>query len=132
MKTKLTTQPQAIRYFIEKMDIEMIDAFLDDDKTYHNLSKSLFLSKLQIGFEKFKSFGDTQLISDKGNCESCDKTKTGFVFIGNNSKNYMSLLFTTADDRIIDLYECINFKNKNSNLNLKWRVFIVKELILPL
>ncbi len=42
----ISNQTQAIQYFIEKMDIEMVDAFLDNDKTYqdfekHNLSNTM-------------------------------------------------------------------------------------------
>lgn len=32
-KTKISNQPQAIQHFIEKMDIEMVDAFLDKEKS---------------------------------------------------------------------------------------------------
>ena len=32
----ISNQTQAIQHFIEKMDIEMVDAFLDNDKTYQD------------------------------------------------------------------------------------------------
>ena len=35
-ETKISNQTQAIQHFIEKMDIEMVDAFLDNDKTYQD------------------------------------------------------------------------------------------------
>lgn len=46
-KTKISNQTQAIQHFIEKMDIEMVDAFLDNNKTYQDFEKYLFISKLQ-------------------------------------------------------------------------------------
>ncbi len=52
-QTKISNQTQAIQYFIKKMDIEMVDAFLDNDKTYQDFEKYLFISKLQQGFAMF-------------------------------------------------------------------------------
>ncbi len=131
IETKISNQTQAIQHFIEKMDIEMVDAFLDNDKTYQDFEKYLFISKLQKAFETFTDLGDTHLIAVEGRCNSCDKTKTGFTFIGNNSKNYMSIVFDTADNKINDLYECSDFKNKQTNLILKERIYIDNELTLP-
>ncbi len=130
-ENKISNQVQAIQHFIEKMDIEMIDAFLDNDKTYQDFKKNLFINKLQQAFAKFADLGDTQLFSVQGNCNNCDKTKTGFTFIGNNSNNYMSIIFDTADSKINDLYECSDFKNQQTNLNLKERIYIDNELPFP-
>lgn len=130
-KNKISTQPQAIRHFIEKMDIEMIDAFLDNDKTYQDFKKEVFISRLQQAFEEFKSFGDTHLNSIEGSCNRCDKTKTGFTFIGNNSNNYMDIIFDTTDNKIEDLYQCVEFK-KCANLKCNNNVYIDELRFLPL
>lgn len=130
-ETKISNQTQAIQYFIEKMDIEMVDTFLDNDKTYQDFEKYLFISKLQQAFATFADLGDTHLFSVEGSCNSCDKTKTGYTFIGNISHNYMSIIFDTADNKINDLYECSDFKNKQANLNLNERIYIDKELTFP-
>jgi len=130
-ETKISNQTQAIQYFIEKMDIEMVDTFLDNDKTYQDFEKYLFISKLQQAFATFAVLGDTHLFSVEGSCNSCNKTKTGYTFIGNNSNNYMSIIFDTTDNKINDLYECSDFKNKQTNLNLKERIYIDNELTLP-
>lgn len=82
-KIKLSNQVEAIKYFIQKMDIEMIDAFLDKNKTYQDFEKSIFIDKLQVAFEEFKERGDTFLISIEGRCNGCDISKTGFSFVGN-------------------------------------------------
>ena len=131
IETKISNQTQAIQNFIEKMDIEMVDAFLDSERTYQDFEKYLFISKLQQAFETFADFGDTNLFAVDGSCNSCDKTKTGFSFIGNISKNYISIVFDTADIKINDLYECTDFENNQTNLNLKERIYIDNELTLP-
>jgi hypothetical protein len=128
-ETKISNQIQAIQHFIEKMDIEMVDAFLDNDKTYQDFEKYLFISKLHKAFATFADLGDTYLITVEGRCNSCDKTKRGYTFIGNNSNNYMNIIFNTADNKINDLYECRDFKNKQTNLNLKDRIYI--DVTLP-
>ena len=128
-ETKISNQIQAIQHFIEKMDIEMVEAFLDNDKTYQDFEKYLFISKLQQAFATFADLGDTYLVAVEGRCNSCDKTKTGYTFIGNNSNNYMNIIFNTADNKINDLYECRDFKNKQTNLNLKDRIYI--DVTLP-
>jgi len=82
-ETKISNQIQAIQHFIEKMDIEMVDAFLYSDKTYQDFEKYLFISKLQLAFATFADLGDTHLFLVEGNFNSCDKTKTGYTFISN-------------------------------------------------
>ena len=130
-ENKISNQAQAIQHFIEKMDIEMVDAFLDNDKTYQDFNKKLFISKLQQAFTMFADLGDTNLLAIEGRCNTCDKTKNGYTFIGNNSNNYMSIIFDTTDNKINDLYECSDFKNKQTNLNLKERIYIDNDLTFP-
>jgi len=130
-ETKITNQAEAIRYFIEQMDIEMINAFLDSDKTYQDFEKYMFISKLQKAFDTFTDCGDTYLFSTEGSCNSCYKNKTGFTFIGNNSSNYMSIIFDIKNSRIDDLFECTDFKNKEIQLNLKKRIYIDYYSSLP-
>jgi hypothetical protein len=117
-QTKISTQAEAIKHFMEKMDIEMIDAFLDEDRTYQDNTKHYFLSSLKDGFGKFTDKGDTHLIALKGKCDICDKTKTGFTFLGNNSNKHMSVIFEIKKNRVTDLYECTSFKNSQTEINL--------------
>ncbi len=131
-ETIISNQTQAIQHFIEKLDIEMVDAFLDNDKTYQDFEKYLFICKLQQAFATFTDLGDTHLFAVAGSCNSCDKNKTGYTFIGNKSNNYMSIIFDTSENKINDLYECSDFKCKQSNLKLKARIYIDNELIMPL
>lgn len=106
------------------MDLEMINAFLDNHKTYQNLEKHMFISKLQKAFEKFYELGDSFLTAVEGNCTVCDKTRTGFTFIGDLSRNYMSIIFIVKEDRVADLFECSSFKNKQSGLKLNERIML--------
>lgn len=48
------------------MDIEMIEVFLDSKKTYQDMEKSKFLSRLVRVFQLFKEAGDSHLIAYQG------------------------------------------------------------------
>ncbi|MBM3418585.1 MAG: hypothetical protein FJY17_06675, partial [Bacteroidetes bacterium] len=94
MKTKtLTTKREALVHFFQLMDIEMIALLLNDAPTYQDFPKEVFIEKLSRTFDEFKEKGDTFLNAIQGACSICDKSKNGFMFIGNSSKQYMSIIF---------------------------------------
>jgi len=124
MNNNLTTQRDAIKYFIEKMDIEMIDIILSNENTYQDLPKDTFIQKLSSAFNEFKKHGDDFLESYSGHCNDCFVDKTGYIFIGNNSNNYMSILFDDVEGEIKDLAECSDFKTNNPHLKLNERVYV--------
>jgi hypothetical protein len=127
LNKKITTQIDAIKHFIEQMDIEMIDSILDNNLKYQKFEKSVFISKLSNVFNSFIELGDSYLLSFECICNSCDKSKTGYTFVGNLSKNYLSIIFDSKDQKITDLYECNYFINKTIDLNLGDQIFIDDE-----
>ena len=124
LETKLNTQEEAIRFFIEKLDIEMIDAFLDDCKTYQDMQKRIFIAKLNRVFEKFKETGDTYLASYSGSCTSCYKGKKGYTFVGNNSGNYLSIIIDSEKGVVNDMFECSSFANERIDIKLGVKFYI--------
>jgi hypothetical protein len=109
---KLTprNQYEAVIYFMAHLDIEMVSSFLDDEKTYQDFPKYLFVSKLIKAFEKFEKSGDRVLSLHKGGCAGCSKGCRGFTFLGKQG-DYMDILFLMDGDEIKDIYECSNFVN---------------------
>lgn len=105
----IETQEELIIHFFQTMDIEMIEGILDNDLIFQGLEKSIFISKLQVVFDKFKSAGDTFLNIHPGVCDNCCKGYKGFSFIGNHSNNFIDILFET-DNGKIGLTECLFFK----------------------
>ena len=120
----LRTKANAVRYFIQTMDIEMLYFILDDEITYQDFSKNEFLLKLEHVFEDLKTHGDTFLNAIEGRCGQCSKDKTGFLFVGNNSRRYMNLLFDQSNGEIKDLYECSSFRTSFDSDNFTERLFI--------
>jgi hypothetical protein len=120
----LRKQADAVRYFIQTMDIEMLYFILDEEKSYQDFTRNEFLFRLEQVINDFKSAGDTFLNAIEGRCNKCFKNKTGFLFVGNNSKNYMNLLFDVDNNKITDLFECTNFKTNFDSSNFSKRFWI--------
>lgn len=125
-RKKLSTQVEAIIHFLSLMDAQMIDSFLDDDHTYQDFPKNIFLHKLQLAFDQFQRAGDTFLNAHNGVCNGCKKGCKGISFVGNISRNYLDILIESKDDRVTDLYECADFVNDDEFVIKKERVYINK------
>lgn len=109
----LGNHEEAILYFIAKMDIEMIDDLLDNDRLFQDLPKWQFINRLGNFFDRFRQADDTHLLIFPGNCsgKSCDNYKrSGYGFYGNESKNYFNLIVeTNEENHILNLFECYVF-----------------------
>ena len=95
------------------MDLGMLELLLDENRTYQDASKEIFLEKVEGAFEEFMSNGDTYLTPAKGKCDStaCNNDGcSGFAFIGNNSNKGLPLIFEDHDNDYSDIYFCTVFK----------------------
>jgi hypothetical protein len=77
MKNALKTQEEALIYFLELLDIDMIDTLLDNNRTYQDMEKNEFIRKLDYVIDDFLQVGDTKLIQRS---EICDAVKYHFKF----------------------------------------------------
>ena len=109
----MKTHYQAIVDFFSKMDIEMLDTFLDKEQ-YQDMPKRKFLTLLSNAFEIMKKSGDTQLETYSGACNGCAENKgcTGFSFVGNKTGNYLNMVVKSKNDRVVDIFECSSFKSE--------------------
>ena len=125
----LKTQAGAVIYFLQKIDIEMINEILDDNRTYQDFEKYIFIHKLGNALNEFIAAGDTFLNCYSGFCnaEICNFKCSGFSFIGNNSKNYLDLIIDIKDGVVQDIYECSIFKNYLLGIEKNRRVEIDKS-----
>lgn len=113
LKPRLKTQFDAVLYFFQRMDIEMLTMILDDDREYQDLEKKVFLKKLAIAFEDFQAHGNTFLNIYNGKCVGCNCSEqkySGISFLGNKSNHYMNVLFEIENDKILDIFECADFE----------------------
>jgi hypothetical protein len=116
---------QLVRKCIQEMNIEALYYLLDVERTYQDWQRNEFILKLEYVMRQFKADGDTYLNAVQGSCGgSCSKGQNGYLFIGNNSKNYMNLLFVEEELQLTDLYECSLFRVNFDNLELRKRHYI--------
>ncbi|MEM0541843.1 hypothetical protein WFZ85_04400 [Flavobacterium sp. j3] len=107
-----------------RLDIEMFKEFYIYTEDYKQ-SKRLFLLKdMAIAFNKFIEQGDTSLKPNLGICNRCNKGCYGHILVGNNSKNYMNLLFENDVDKIIGVAECADLKTANKIEGLNKRIYL--------
>lgn len=103
------THKETILKYISKMDTEMLSMVLNETRSYQDVTKDIFVSKLDEAFQKFKSKGDTELIPSPGKCgsEECsNQGRRGYSFFGNVSNDYLSLIFEEEDGDVTDIYSC--------------------------
>ena len=114
----ITTQAEAILYFLQRLDISMISCILEDIYTYQNFEKSLFVKKLSVALDEFIDAGDTYLNRYNGFCNSktCNHKCKGFSFVGNISGNYFDLIIDINNGVVEDIYECFSFKCENKGI----------------
>jgi hypothetical protein len=115
-----------VLYHIQRFDIEMVAELLQDNITYMDYDKDVFIDKLNAALNVFKQKGDTYLDRMSGHCSSkkCNYKKSGFSFIGNKSNLYLDLIFEIENDLISDIFECNDFKCSQMCFDRKLRVTI--------
>lgn len=111
---------------ISHMDIDSINALLDDQLTYQDLPKYMFIHKLLKAFDTFKKADTDYLNAYPGICNGCDKGCPGTSFVGNNGEQHMDILIKGNDDNITDVYECSGLLLDNKTIKRGERVYIDK------
>lgn len=115
----LKTQVDAVLYFLQRLDIDMVSRVLEDKRTYQNFAKPLFIKKLEDALNEFIEAGDTYLNRYNGSCnsKSCNYKCKGYSFVGNQSENYFDLIIDSKDGVALDIYECFSLKCDNQDIN---------------
>lgn len=106
---KPSTQLEAFLFYMEKMDVEMIDLILDDDKTYEDVSKSDFISMLDMAISYIKVNGGEQLVAYAGFCDSnnCPNAcKSAYSFVSKKTMQRIDLVTEVKAGKILDIYTC--------------------------
>ena len=124
LNTKTIELEKVIVEATKRIDIEMFKEFSVHVEDFKNNKKQYFINDLAIAFTKLKESGDTFLQPEFGNCGSCNKGCTGYLFIGNRSRNYINLIFQIDGSEILDMGECCDFKPINKVQNLNQRIYI--------
>jgi hypothetical protein len=107
----------------------MVNSVLEDNRTYQDFEKPVFIRKLDYALEEFIQAGDTFLHRHNGFCnsENCHYKCKGFTFIGNNSGHYFDLIIDINDGVVQDIYECTEFKCFETSLSKNKHIEIDKS-----
>ena len=125
-KGSLHTQADAVIYFFQRLDIDMVSDILEDNRTYQDFVKPLFIHKLGNAFDEFRKAGDIFLQCHSGFCNSnlCNYKCSGFSFTGNFSGNYLDMIIEIKDGIVQDMYECSEFKMQQKGIKKNKRVVL--------
>ena len=125
-KGSLNTQTDAVIYFFQRLDIDMVSDILEDNRTYQDFEKPLFIHKLGNAFDEFVKAGDTFLQCHTGFCNSklCNYKCNGLSFTGNFSGNYLDMIIETKDGVVQDMYECSEFKMQVNGITKNERIVL--------
>ncbi len=113
---------QLIINAIKEMDIKKLELLLDNNRSYMDVPKALFLEKLKQQFDYSKqievfSFDKVLL----GICNSCNKGCDAYTFLTKDN-NALDLFFEEKDGQVSDIYLCKNLKNEK-NILPKYKMY---------
>ena len=120
----LISSVQSFKNHVGNMDFEILRLLMDENINYQDLPRDRFFELLKATFNTFKNHGDTELIPHKGCCGECKKGCVGISFVGNNSHNYLDIIFETEDNEISELSECSQFIMYDKSVKKNNRVYI--------
>ena len=105
------TTKQTIIEAIKEMDISLLEVVLEDDRSYMDVPKDIFIAKLKDEFVKLKGEGFHKFHRVvEGRCGTCETSCRGYSFITMDCQ-YMDMLFEEKDGQITDLYTCSDFRH---------------------
>lgn len=113
------TEKQQILEAFKSLDFDTLQNLLDDNKSYMEVSKDLFLSTLKEkidGYENLKSYENVV----EGICNHCNKGCKAYMFKAENFPS-LPLYFEEKDGKIIDIYLCNSLKYDNSDKD-NWNI----------
>lgn len=115
MKSK---KEQIITAF-ENLDADALEKLLDDNITYQDVPKKLFVDRYREYFQNF--IEDEEVICDfkayPGKCNGCSKGIKGYSFVNSQDTCYAELLFIEGDDDFLDIYSCSDFDSTNLEIS---------------
>ena len=95
-----------IWYAIMSMDIIAVYTVLNDNLDFGNLTKTQFVKKLDIKFEKHKQIEDEELYLDLIACHKKHQGEIICEFVGTNSGINLGIYFEINNNELIGLHFC--------------------------
>lgn len=104
----MTLKSQIIEAF-RLLDFHSLNNLLDDNKSYMDVSKNIFLSKLEEEVKRFPKLSSFNQVVE-GTCGSCNKGCPAYRFISSKGE-FLDLFIEEIDNgEVADIYVCTNLK----------------------
>ncbi len=81
----------------------------------HHFTIKVFVKRMSEMFERFREYGDTMLLANEGSCsnKTCNYKCPGIMLIGNNSRNFVSVVFEESNFLLREITHCHDFRTKD-------------------
>ncbi|GGG51870.1 hypothetical protein [Bizionia arctica] len=107
----MSIKKQQIIQAIKNFDIQKLEQLLDDNRSYMDVTKELFLKNLKQQFDYKKEY---QIFSFKeiipGTCQTCHKGCIAYTF-KTEDNCVLNLFFEETNGEVTDIYLCNNLKH---------------------
>jgi len=94
---------------IKSLDFDALQNILDDNRSYMNVSKDLFLLTLKQHLDEYAELKSFEKVIE-GICNYCNKGCKAYKFKSENSPS-LSLYFEEKDGKVTDIYLCHSLKD---------------------
>ena len=125
------TKKEAIVKYITEMNTEMLSLILDDDKSYMDVPKEIFIERLEKEFDSLRSQGIYKFSKNsKGYCgggSDCDNNGYGGYSFLTEDNQSLDLIFEEENNEIKDICTCSIFINNKQIENHHKIYFFFKE-----
>ena len=98
------TEKQKLIQAFKSLDFEALEVLLDDNRSYMDVSKDLFLSTLKQKIDEYENLKSYESVVE-GICNHCNKGCKAYKFKAKNLPS-LPLYFEEKDGKVIDIYLC--------------------------
>lgn len=105
------TEKQKIVEAFKSLDFDALQNILDDNRSYMDVSKDLFLSTLKQKINEYENLKSYESVVE-GICTHCNKGCKAYKFKAENLPS-LPLYFEEKDGKVIDIYLCNSLKEDN-------------------
>ncbi len=114
------TEKEKIIEAIKNLDFNELKKLLDDNKSYMDVSKDLFLSTLKHNIKQYKDLKSYKKVVE-GTCEYCNKGCKAYRFKTDNLPS-LPLFIEEKEGIVTDIYLCNLLKEDDSDEN-HWDIY---------
>jgi hypothetical protein len=114
------TEKQKLIEAFKSLDFDALQNLLDDNRSYMDVSKDLFLSTLKQKIDEYEDIKSYENVVE-GTCNHCNKGCKAYKFKAKNLPS-LPLYFEEKDGKVTDIYLCNALKEDNPDKH-DWDIY---------